>query len=1125
MFQEVDFPQNAFSEDLEDARRQTTPPPLYTDKAPSKHVIISPLVSSTPVKKVHYTIQSDSDADFENIEVQNILLNSIPDTPSLTQEDSNVVDLVTPQALHVRGNTPTRPHQSAIARRLNFEDAIEQSSPSDVIQVNPSTWTLEDLDRVLEAQQNVELTDIFGRPGQVYKACKIIEVDAVPEYPECPTEDSTHIGVLFVINLSLKDTTGLHSYIQYSHKAKGGGRPVVMKYNNVGKINFRAWGCRGVKVCEGVNSTIIHNHTGGASAETVLRNNAKLTLEHYSAQITELPASFAFGNAVRNADKEAKTYAFIQELERLCRKRGFCKLPKCTGLPELKAIKIKTRQPLYYATNGTPVWPSQWIISCTRYDATSKRQHHTYHWNIENEYDIGLLTKLFAQMLNRLDEEVVSSDARDFACSAIYHYASKKKYCRDLHGISTCAIQNTEDIRGPCEVLFTFLTPMETTSDQHRAYLYVTGKEHNHAPSPPDKTPSAILKALKIAMADLGSSLFDQGPLKVFQHPSIQNLSGSSNCADIGKLHPSLKADMLSGLLYRQRVSICPEGRSFEGVRKKYLRESNGPSQERYIRCAVYNHELNCHFVICFTELAASALYAVEYFEADLAFKRVKGAFNEIEIITRNEHAAVTVTHARIFIDREAQETYVHAFKLLFETIANVLNRKPLTFHHIDPESNLHAMVCDFDTKQASALGLYLQSVDPDKLAWQHHVKQCIRYCKVHFLRGIDRKYMQHAAKSYMCELLQCTSEAEYDKHLDKLVELWPEVRPWAAHKKHDYVKAGLLNAVSGINHFVWQRIPSHTNHSESAHNAANRRGTGLTLLSAIESSFKQDLCTDRSIKHMELTGARVTQRSKSMTTEIGNAWTQKERRSRARNRRLQVEGNQQTQVPLLNVPISCPTTPTKPQYNVSSSGSVRTKKSTVINREVPNDQFQSVSPIVEEHSDDESWGLPTEKDLEVIISMPESIASLWFRQSDLKIRESEAVCESISEMHSWRLARRKYKWQAIESLVLLSTSSKSLGEAKLQQVLSLWERSLSARERLLNSYTRKATLSINIMMEGQVAAARSASPHEDVVRTQINLKPEPEGKLELQSEVKGQPEAAPLEPVHFTRFHAKRRQ
>lgn len=737
------------------------------------------------------------------------------------------------------------------------------------------------------------LVEVYGgQRHNKFKADQIIDVDNIPYYPLSSNSTEKNVGVLYVINMAQmrpEHRNTLHSSIAYSHSAIGSSNTSFVKYANSGPMLVQRFQCRGVKICSGLHSDIVHRHLGGVSAENLLRQNAKLGDQREDLDLPELPTEFKFGPSQRRLDLKAMSFAIGQQIETRIMDGKFCHhvdrvtKQQCQGKPELRHV-CDTRVPPEADSLGHSIQPMTWLLGCSMWKAWAKENTHFTIWNLEDKVDIAIFTGLLATIVAETSSVRSTGSSRppEYMCASVLHYSARKLRCSELHGTAKCTFRNSNDVFGKCPVSFNLLTPCSKTLVQDRAYLFVCGGHHNHAPSPPDKTPMDILEDIKIMLTRMEpSTLLDLTPTQILARPEFGDLLKLHNADTLNDVHPSLKVDLITNLIARLRHLAAPDGRSFKAVVLQYQRECTIPTAERYVREAV---EVDgSKFVICFTNLGVGSLYSNEYFEADLAFKRVKGDFCEMEIVTFDQSQSRTITHARVFMDTETKEAYAIAFRLLFQSIARELKRPVLTFHHLDTESNLHAVISDFDTKQSAGLGQYLQSVDSHARSWNWQVTQCIRYCTVHFFRGIDKNYRTHECRPLMQALLRCTSLKTYQEQLDRIEAKWPETAGWVKHKKQAHIACGLIKAASGIDDFVWSRIPAHTNVSESAHHTSNSSGVRLALLHAIETSKKHDRNSDERTRAFENTGARATQRAKSTVTHLTNAMAQQERRRQAR--------------------------------------------------------------------------------------------------------------------------------------------------------------------------------------------------------------------------------------------------
>lgn len=966
---------------------------LSTNSTTSKRSEISPLQPETPKKKRPLSMQTSQpllDDILVSIQTDAVGKKAFRATPLPVQGllDSMPIDLTSPadsdswsvpsasispgqlacsdhlSPLQLSASSPTHVHFGASAFTQTdglatrgpclllerFQNVLPKNTELAGTATMTSTLTDNHVENLMTLDtgytgKDCELIDVYGgQKRNKFKADRIIDVDDIPYYPESSSSSKPHTGVLYVINMarmSAEQRKAMHTHIAYSHTETGSSNESSVKYADAGVMRIRRFHCNGVKLCSGLHQAITHEHIGGALAEEVLKHNAALSKHFAGLDAPQLPENFQYGPLQARLNPEQMTYAVGQHIERRILLGGFCHYidsstgKKCAGLPRLRHVSDKRLPPETDAL-GHSVQPMTWLLGCSEWKAYGDNTHFTM-WNLETKVNI----EKFQDLLTRLIKKAASANKAEidqepkYRCSTVLHHSSRKVRCEELHGSARCQYFSSSEKFGACPVTFALMMPIEgKTADQERAYLFVSGGYHNHAPPPPDRLPKDILLHIKDTITRMEpGSLLHLTPLQILLRPEFDSLLRQYKVASIDEIHPSVKVDLLTGLIGRQRLLAAPDGRSFKAVTAQFRRELTMLPEDRYVRCAA---EVSGHtFVVCFTDESVAALYASEYFEADLAFKRVKGEMREMEIITFSQVESRAVTHARIFMNSETKEAYCIAFRLLFQSIAEALDRPVLTFHHLNPESNLYAVISDFDTKQSAGLGLYLQTTDTEARSWNWQVAQCVRYCKVHYYRGIDKNFRTHPARSTMQALLRCTSIQAYLELLAGIETKWPETAAWARHKRMQHISCGLISAASGIPQNVWHRLPDNTNVSESAHHASNAGGIRLALLHAIEISKKLDQRSNHRSKAFNNTGTKATQRSRSTITQLVNAAYQQSRRAKLRKTE-DMAGDVTIESPkalsLLSgiksdqdcVVITDPNTPTKPMQGVNSSGAVK---------------------------------------------------------------------------------------------------------------------------------------------------------------------------------------------------------
>ncbi|GBC36937.2 hypothetical protein GLOIN_2v1773466 [Rhizophagus irregularis DAOM 181602=DAOM 197198] len=254
----------------------------------------------------------------------------------------------------------------------------------------------------------------------------------------------------------------------------------------------------------------------------------------------------------------------------------------------------------------------------------------------------------------------------------------------------------------------------------------------------------------------------------------------------LAEVHVSLNnIDKLRYLIGKAYKNLHPFGQGVMGIYHNVLTANSNLSN--------YVHKIG-------------KLIALEWFQIDVSFKRVKGEINKFEINTYDSNHHLILSFCRVFTNVFTAEGYHRLFSSLFQVIYEISGQH-IKFQHIHKEG-IGCILADLDNAQAKA--------------FEKNTKNLIRQ-------------------------IPNTSSKDELKYY-----------------KQPYVLSSLNQFISNIDYEIWRKSGGNTNNAEAAHFMVNREGKQLKLLSAILRGKRYDERCYKTIEIHNKAGVSYTHIDKS---------------------------------------------------------------------------------------------------------------------------------------------------------------------------------------------------------------------------------------------------------------------
>ncbi|KAI2608990.1 uncharacterized protein GGS25DRAFT_479853 [Hypoxylon fragiforme] len=656
--------------------------------------------------------------------------------------------------------------------RLFYANIVEEERPE--AHVVPNNDDPDDLTLLSSADSVLN--------GTALRAETFVWVPAMPNYPETSIN-----GTCYVISWKDKSTQEnpqkIMDEVEFCRAKHGNTRrstSVFFEYSPVYRLSYK---CTGVKCCEYLHPEL-RNQSYTAVTDELWDKKAKIQRD-----IEE--------KLQQQAGMEAITYirAHISDFE----DKKTCKpfLPTCRLEIQIEPETI----------SGIPYYILR-CINSTPHSQTPSSIQHCYRF-IDRKYNSEI--DLIQRILNNTD------DIEPGQCSYVQHNQKHQKKCCFDHPQGRGLIKPAS-----CNCRFEVIIPVDLDLIPYIAVV-CTGI-HCHPLPPPSKMKKDTMKRGMDLIASMKNPRLTAAMF--LSNPAVKEWK------DLEKNHPSL--NNLSTIRYMIRLSKMihyPLGSSILAVQRKFELQRDSPDQ--YVQ-DIYQDGIN-FMIICFNKGQLEIFQRLRTVTIDMNYKHLLDrTHREIIWAVFDEKIRKNVAIFRVITNSDSVQMYYFMFRRLFAFIKDKFHYE-LKWDHIHNtkkkiDNSFIGFTIDQDYKLIIGIGLYLSDVDPAH-DWLWHIQRTIRYCTVHFQRGVEKQVGPARDKdsdfSMLMELLHMSSELEYLKLCDFMVRFFCNGRfaNWAKHKSRTSIRCGLNPSCSRMPRENWNLLSSTTNPAEVQHQRSYKYG------------------------------------------------------------------------------------------------------------------------------------------------------------------------------------------------------------------------------------------------------------------------------------------------------------
>ncbi|RDB26058.1 hypothetical protein Hypma_006546 [Hypsizygus marmoreus] len=505
-----------------------------------------------------------------------------------------------------------------------------------------------------------------------------------------------------------------------------------------------------------------------------------------------------------------------------------------------------------------------------------------------DEFNLLYLQALFENDHDQILRYEVTAKAQGygplFPCSFSAAPSAQKQLCPFWHRFSDGRLQRgvLDRIQYKCETVFDIFTPYDLTSCPQ--VVVISRNPHSHPPPFPVKTPAPLLDIFSSLLLDMGWKLADATPRKVMIDSGfmsgLRRELGWNQSSDpaLWDLHPSLgNQDHTRRYINTFRSRLFPNGTGFEGAKALADVQMNGPTDEKYVRCAE-THTLDdgkpFQLVICMTPTMSAKLMGCTNLSIDTSFKRLHRKWQEFEIEAWDNIHMRSVVVVRAFTTSQSADAHFILFTRIFE-IATSDTGLPVLFMHIHGQG-FQSWIADAHKGQGLGLGKFCQALcamledfckfEPTRrlrdLDPYDHLRRFFRLCITHFKRHIRALHPYITKEAYFAMLSLSSSQPLADlEGTFRVIELGgKKAASWLQDKLvgTKFALPALYQPLSLIPLDIWKASPTTTNGNEQAHRNVNRDGVNLTILAGIMRGMQYDKRAMTSIQLHASTGIYV---------------------------------------------------------------------------------------------------------------------------------------------------------------------------------------------------------------------------------------------------------------------------
>ncbi|KAF2785530.1 hypothetical protein K505DRAFT_382079, partial [Melanomma pulvis-pyrius CBS 109.77] len=483
----------------------------------------------------------------------------------------------------------------------------------------------------------------------------------------------------------------------------------------------------------------------------------------------------------------------------------------------------------------------QWYIGCRSWNWST--QHTESHFIQQVSYKVD---RVYLQQL--LEHGLPNAETNTQGCNVVEPRTSRIKQC----------------------VIWNILIPNDIETIPY--FVLIAFGTHSHIPPPPSIPGEKQLQSIKNILHPMLTPGVTRS--QFLNSPQLAAYLASKGFRSIEDLSITFaNKDRITRVIKHETLTRFPYGSGLEGVLFEWkTRHQNPETMQAYIRRITSSVSGNT--IICFYNQQAKILLTQETFQMDMSFKRLRRPWSEVLIaVFDSKQSKPVLTLGRIITDTEKRDMYQLAISAFFEECSKRVQKR-VEWYHLHGRG-FKGITVDMDTKQMGGFGRYLQSIDPERRQWDWQLQSCVRFCYVHFMRGINtatagEERSEYSAWGRMKALLNASTRNEYYELLDIIIatEQKASIQEWAKHKKGSVIAAGLVQCCSNIPILNWNLLESHSNAAEQAGQKSYRTGKSLPLLQAITAAMQMDLQDVREYDAYSKYGIRHNYRAASTISQ-----------------------------------------------------------------------------------------------------------------------------------------------------------------------------------------------------------------------------------------------------------------
>ncbi|GJE97916.1 hypothetical protein PsYK624_141380 [Phanerochaete sordida] len=516
-----------------------------------------------------------------------------------------------------------------------------------------------------------------------------------------------------------------------------------------------------------------------------------------------------------------------------------CPMQGCGGEATLKTLR-KT------SSSG-----KNHFVGCSKWQPGSKTYDHLYYpipAKVDEDH--------FVYMWNNRGKLPPDVTVDATQCAFTVHPRTGTKTCPMSHTTQDGRAYVAKIIPRQCPTLMHIYVPVDNTI---RKAIVILKTPHNHPMHPKIKATHEDNEKLRTAMAVAG--LDSLTPQKLSNAPSTtQIFGGSIGEASIAYMNTRHLRDAMGKILKKERF---PEGMDWKGVMHEHVvEEPKRDPEDRYIHSVTTKGDIK--IIVTMLPALIRWIHKASWIAIDYTFKRVRGEFNEWDVVTFDDGLKKRITLATLYCNQSTPESYYQLFKEFDDAVRRVTGVELDVQPFRSKTGNLSCFIFDEEAAQIQGLGKWLASInnpaesgitsrDPAEL-----VQYVVKTCRVHYFRNINarRHKLSDDLLDHMRRFPSLRTKDEIDDwHLrsQEAAEQHPEFRDWYRHKRsYSWLLPSLNRTLSKMPPEIWDAVPDDTNSVESAHAGRNQDGgreTGIPVAVAIQQAKKHDTQVAKTIE------------------------------------------------------------------------------------------------------------------------------------------------------------------------------------------------------------------------------------------------------------------------------------